>query len=421
MAPEVRNGFSKKELGVIIYVGLLFMISIAAADLLNVSPKLFEEAYGWDANNLLIYSSIGGWVGVAATMIFGQWVAAKGVKLPTVVFLFAFAALYFLNGRVKSVAAYGVVVILLMAVCNCLNLVSTNTYMSNWFHRKKGIALGIAAMGIPACEALLVPLFAWIARACGGIGESFTVIAAITVAVALLALFVVKETPKDAGTWPDNDPLEATAPNASGEQSTWTVSMLLRSRQMWLVSIVFGLFMINSSSTMTQFVPRVMAAGFTMAEGTLWLAISSVVGILGNYISGSLDQKFGTKATVVGFGVYLAIMQFLLAAAIDSKTGTMILAIMLAVFVGGVFNLLPSMIMQVFGPLEFASVNRVVTPVVVALRNVTFVLMAGVLGMTGGSYRVLSVVLGCMTIVAILLALSLSNRTIGAPTAAQTH
>ncbi|MDR0356917.1 MAG: MFS transporter [Clostridiales Family XIII bacterium] len=418
---ESRNGFGRKGWSVVIFVGLLFMISIAAADLLNVSPKLFEEAYGWDANGLLAYSSVGGWLGVAATMFFGQWVAAKGAKTPTVIFLFVFAALYFLNGQVKSVAAYGIVVILLMAVCNCLNLVSTNTYMSNWFHRKKGIALGFAAMGIPACEAVLVPLFAWVARVGGGIGEPFTVISLITAAIALLAIFIIRATPEEAGTRPDNDPPEASAQNVSDGQSAWTVGMLLRSRQMWLVSIVFGLFMINSSSTMTQFVPRVMAAGSTMTEGTLWLAVSSVVGVLGNYIIGSLDQKFGTKATVIGFGVYLAAMQFLLAAATGSKAGTMILAVMTAVLVGGVFNLLPSMIMQIFGPPEFASVNRVVTPVVVALRNVTFVLMACVLGATGGSYRALSIVLGCMTIVAILLALRLSNRMIGAPTVSRGH
>ena len=52
--------------------------------------------------------------------------------------------------------------------------------------------------------------------------------------------------------------------------------------QMWLVSLSFGLLFIALVSTMTQFIPRVQASGFTMEEGTLWLSIASVLGILGS-------------------------------------------------------------------------------------------------------------------------------------------
>ena len=129
------NSFGLKGWWVVIFVGLLYYVSSNAVDLLNVTTTLFAQVKGWDENALLVFSGLGGWVGVILTLIFGRWIAKKGVKLPTVIFLVIFAVLYFLNGRVNSVATYGVVVVLLSAVSNSINLVSTNAYMSNWFPR----------------------------------------------------------------------------------------------------------------------------------------------------------------------------------------------------------------------------------------------------------------------------------------------
>ena len=51
------------------------------------------------------------------------------------------------------------VVVLLSAVSNSINLVSTNAYMSNWFPRKKGIALGWSTMGAPISSATCIAIF----------------------------------------------------------------------------------------------------------------------------------------------------------------------------------------------------------------------------------------------------------------------
>jgi len=193
------------------------------------------------------------------------------------------------------------------------------------------------------------------------------------------------------------------------------VPRLLCCKQMWLVSLSFGLLFIALVSTMTQFIPRVQASGFTMEEGTLWLSIASVLGILGSYLWGVLDQKAGTKKAVIVFALYMAIMQFLLAAFIGSKTVTLILIILLGILIGGICNLLPSMVIQIFGRYEFAAANSVVTPIVVAIRTSTFIIMPVILTATQGSYQVLSIVLGVLSLIAFFLALGLSNKTLEAP------
>ena len=64
MKQKGLNDFGAKGWWIVIFVGLLYLISSATVDLLNVTPQLFEAVKGWDQNALLVFSGIGGWVGV---------------------------------------------------------------------------------------------------------------------------------------------------------------------------------------------------------------------------------------------------------------------------------------------------------------------------------------------------------------------
>jgi len=63
------NSFGLKGWWVIIFVGLLYYVSSNAVDLLNVTTTLFAQVKGWDENALLVFSGIGGWIGVILSLI----------------------------------------------------------------------------------------------------------------------------------------------------------------------------------------------------------------------------------------------------------------------------------------------------------------------------------------------------------------
>lgn len=415
--PKGLNSFGAKGWWVIIFVGLLYVISSNTVDLVNVIPNLFGAVKGWDPNALLAYNSIGGWVGVVLTLVVGRWIAAKGVKLPTILMLLLCGIFFVLVGLSNSIAMYGLFIVLLTAVGNVLNLVSTNTYMSNWFPRKKGIALGWATMGAPISSAVAPALYMGAATAKEGPpnlvlpGVIFGVIAIIIMVLA----FVTKPTPKEAGAYPDNDPALANV-EVMDEKSPWTVGKLLKCKQTWVVSLVFGLLFIALVCTMTYFIPRMVAAGFTQDQGTMWLTVASLLGIIGSYLWGLIDQKLGTKKAVLIFAAYMAIMQFLLAAVMGvNQTVTLILVILLGILIGGICNLLPSMVISIFGGPHFAAANSVVTPIVVALRTAAFIIMGVILGATNNNFGTLSVWLGVFSVIAFALAFLLTNKTLPAP------
>ena len=113
----------------------------------------------------------------------------------------------------------------------------------------------------------------------------------------------------------------------------------------------------------------------------------------------------------------MAAMQFLLAIFFGNQIVTLILIVLLGILIGGICNLLPSMVIQIFGGRNFAAANSVVTPIVVAVRTTTFVLMPAVLGATHGSFQALSIVYGVLSVVAMVLALCMTKETLPEPEA----
>ena len=148
----------------------------------------------------------------------------------------------------------------------------------------------------------------------------------------------------------------------------------------------------------------------------MWLTVASLLGIIGSYLWGLIDQKLGTKKAVLIFAAYMAVMQFLLAAVMGvNQTVTLILVILLGILIGGICNLLPSMVISIFGGPHFAAANSVVTPIVVALRTAAFIIMGVILGATNNNFGTLSIWLGVFSVIAFALAFLLTNKTLPAP------
>ncbi|MDR1797791.1 MAG: MFS transporter [Clostridiales Family XIII bacterium] len=416
--PQGINNFGKHGWGIVVYVFFLFWISAGPVDLLNVSVDAFAGIHGWDANGLLVFSSIGVWCTVVLNIIMGRWVVKKGGKIPTVVFLLLLGVFFIFNGFANQVALYGLAVVLLTAVSGGVNLISTNTYMSNWFPRKKGIALGWSSMGMCFSGVVSIPLFAALLARTQSTVAPYLFFGAAAIVIALITLFGVKQLPEEIGAFPDNVPENPEKLARDREEmeryvSDWTVGRLLKNKQVWLVSVSFGLLFIALMATMTQYVPRFVAAGFGQEESILWLSITSALGIPGSYLWGLLDQKTNTKRTVVIYAVYMMAMQFLTAVFFDNRTVTLVLAVLIGILIGGIGNLFPSMVIQIFGRYDFRAANSVCVPILTAIRACTFVIIAVVLGATMGNYRILFVILGVLSAVAVVLALGLSNKVIG--------
>jgi sugar phosphate permease len=142
-------------------------------------------------------------------------------------------------------------------------LICTAALMGNWFPRKKGIALGWATMGAPICTATFVAIMSALYGMLG-ISRAHVVMGAVMVVLGIVSFFWVKDYPAEVGAYPDNLPDGAEAYKAQMDEmqsykSPFTVSRLLKDKDMWLISVGFGMLWMVTVGVVSQFVPRMVS------------------------------------------------------------------------------------------------------------------------------------------------------------------
>ncbi len=183
--------------------------------------------------------------------------------------------------------------------------------VAKWFNARRGRALGIAAMGTPAGNLLLIPIAQFIIDAYGW-RTAWVVLGGLLVAVAApaCAIFMRKD-PESLGLRVDGAPAlaetetQAAQRKVTEEDDGWTVRQAMRSQAFWLLVIATAFTGIVTQGTLVHRVPfwqdigiasGYVAAGTAMAPllvviAGLWFGILADrwpvgrIGLLGGIIT----------------------------------------------------------------------------------------------------------------------------------------
>ena len=331
---ELTNSkFGKWGWSMILYTALLYYFwSGIGSDGLNLYPSAFAAMHGWDSNQLLGFATPAGIIAVFGGILFGRLVMKTGIRKMSGFALIVTGILYAVFGYVKTPMMYLVCLTAFVFVSMAFGLICTASLMGNWFPRKKGIALGWATMGAPICTATFVAIMSALYGMLG-ISKAHVVMGAVMILLGVVSFFWVKDEPSEVGAYPDNLPDGAEAYKAqlaemAAYKSPFTVGRLLRDKDMWLISVGFGMLWMVTVGVVSQFVPRmvsVMAPSIgpdaAQKKALLMLTVAAVVGIAGSYFWGWLDQKIGTKLASVVYSLsYIVALLLLIFAKVEILT-----------------------------------------------------------------------------------------------------
>ncbi len=410
------NRFGRWGWSMIVYTFILYFFWAGlTTDGLNLFPYSFAEVNGWDANTLLAYATPASLVGVLGGFAFGQFIMRFRPRITASVTLIIAGILYALFGLSPSPLVYAIVLALICFFCSGFGLCVPPTLMANWFPRKKGLALGWATMGAPVCTAIFVPILSMLLGSFG-LTWAFAIIGICIVILGIVSLAWVKDYPEDVNVLPDNLPSdENTAAILNAEKSyksPFTLGKLLKDKDIWLMSIGFGLLWMVTVGIVSQFIPRMESVGYDHNTALLILTVCALIACPGSYFWGWLDQRVGTKfASVTYAGFYIISLVLLIFG--SSGVITWIAAIFVCLGIGGLLNLMPSMVISVYGRYDFTAANRLVTPLASIIRVFAFALMAALLTISQGDYTLpYSVFIGIDILGAILL-LFVTNKNKG--------
>lgn len=381
---STKSNFGKWGWSMIGYCAISYYLAASlATDTLNYYPAAFTALRGWDASvadMCNVMSGVGGWLGVIAAFIFSTMTAKRGSKFMAVMGNIVSAALTVVFALTKSSAVFLAMVVAISCITGNiqLNLVPNNI-MNIWFPKKKGLALGWASMGLPLCTATIVVIFNII----GNPQAAYLGLAAVMFAFGIISLFWLKDTPEEVGATPDNEPIDLEAAKAiqakqMEEAKKYTLKALLHDRNTWLIGIGHGILWMTTLGLVSNFIPKLMMVGTSQETAIGMLTLAAVVGIVGSYIWGWIDQKFGTKQASIIYGVWYLVALLLMI----FHNGSMIMTLLASLFVGfgigGIGNLIPSIIGTCYGRFGFVQANRVIAPINTAVRSVAFIIIGAV-------------------------------------------
>lgn len=381
---NTKSNFGKWGWSMIIYCAISFYLAAAmSTDGLNWFPAAFSAYRGWGENVINLSNAmagIGGWIGVVAAVIFSVMAEKWGSKVMAVLgnVLCGIFCLIFANTH--SVTAFLIMIVLLTFVSGNIQLnVVPNNIMNIWFPRKKGLALGWASMGLPLCTATIILIF----NAIGNPQVAYNVLAIIAFIVAFISIFWVKNTPEEVGVTPDNESIDMEQAmlhkqKQEEEAAHMTMGVIMKNKNTWLIGIGLGILWMTTIGLVSNFVPRLIMVGVSQQFAVSMLTIAAVVGIVGSYFWGWLDQKFSTKTASIIYGVWYLIALLLMIFHNGSMVMTGLVVIFVGCGIGGIGNLIPSMIGTCFGRFGFIKANRVIAPLNTVIRSTALVIIGAV-------------------------------------------
>ena len=146
-----------------------------------------------------------------------------------------------------------------------------------------------------------------------------------------------------------------------------------------------------------------MELGFSREQATFILSLVALIGLVGSFFVGYMDERLGTKKSMLFFGIWYALS--LLANATENTVLVYVSIFMIGMSIGGSANFTTSLTTSVFGRQGFSKVNSVVFPIQGAVSALSFVVNGVVSNITGGNLRYTYLIFAGVSVVSALIVL----------------
>lgn len=396
--------FGKAGWGVIIFCMAMFYFFVGfCTDGNNVSAPAAAAHLGVDAGTILVRNSYAGLIGVVFYIVMSQLARKIGAKKVAAICLIIAGISFYFIGNPPSLLGYTIAYTFLIGSSMSSGYVAGGALVAKWFPKKKGLVMGYTTAGLNIASATWVLLMTKLSGVMTF--EKAVIIPCIAVVIlGLIGLFFIKDTPQEVGQNPDNVSDEVYAKEYDtkneAEDDRWTTGQLLRMKEVWTVGLATGILQLCSTGVMSQLVSRNIELGMDANKAVLMMTVIALVGIFGSWFIGVLDDKFGTKKTMMVFCLWYALAVF---ANVLGTTWSMYLAVIMIGFsIGGSANFMSSFPASVFGRQGFEKMNSVVFPIQAIMTCVAF-LINGIALKATGSLRGAFIVVACFALLDIFV------------------
>lgn len=358
-----------KGWGTILYcLGMFFFYVGMVNDGTNVLAPAAAANIGVDPGTIIQANGYAGMAAVLGFIVVGQINKKIGARATACIFTIISGVAYIVCGNATTLPVYIAAMFFCTTGIMSSGYIAGGTLVATWFPKKKGIVMGFTTMGHNFASAFYVAILTGLVAVFGGISHGCIPVGVCAVLLGIIGGVFIRNTPQERGINPDNvsdEVYEREYFTKKEEKSEWTVGKLLKTKELWLAAITTGMFQICSVGVMQQLVTRNIR-DFEMSQSgalTLMTAVA-IIGVVGSWLVGVIDDKVGTKRTMQGFGLWYAAALVINVLAGGHIGFLFYLSIFMIGFgIGGSANFTTSFPTSIFGRHEFGIVNSVLFPI----------------------------------------------------------
>jgi MFS family permease len=246
----------------------------------------------------------------------------------------------------------------------CLGYSGQSLFLPNWFHRRRGLAIGLAFAGVGIGSMTLLP---WVQHMIEQTGwrTACTAMGILILVVLGPINLLLRKRPEDIGLQPDGD----AAPSAANRPVSyvvdpdwagidWTLSRAVRTARFWWLAIgYFGGLYIWYAVQVHQ-TKYLLDIGFSPGVAVWALGLVSLLGIPGQILLGHVSDRVGREwiwtascfGFVICFAALIALAQF--------PTLLLVYAMVLAqgALGYGLTSIMGAVVLEIFQGKEFGSI-----------------------------------------------------------------
>jgi MFS family permease len=304
----MRKGDRVPREGKIFYgwwIAATFFVTLFMAASIGATHSVFFKSivgeFGWSRTSFSTVLSVNAVIGALLAPLWGRLVDRHGPRgvVPAGAAIVGLSMVLLSNMR-SMLEAY-LLYILLAFGAGGQSLVPISTALSQWFKRRRGLAIGITLVGAGVGGVALAPMASVLDGELGWRTGYLVFGIAIWVSLIPLLLLVLRRRPEDIGLLPDGDERPGVAADAEEpaeappEATGLSLGEAVRTPAFWLLALGFMLPMFAGRAIMIHLVPVITDAGISPQKAATAYGMTVGLSIVGRFGFGYAADKFSKR------------------------------------------------------------------------------------------------------------------------------
>ena len=232
-----------------------------------------------------------------SSIVTGRITDRFGPKMVLIVCGFIFGLGYLLMSQISTIWQFYLIYAVMIAVGISGSFVPLVATVARWFVKRRGLMIGVVSSGVGVGIMIIPPLATQLISVYGW-RISYIVVGIAALVLVIPAALLLKRDPGEVGQLAYGADVARTG-NVSLESSGLTLRQALRTRQLWLLWVMFLFAGFGIQMILVHIVPHVIGLGISAATAAIVLATVGGFNTAGRVIMGSAADRIGSKPALL--------------------------------------------------------------------------------------------------------------------------